>query len=96
MNVEKLSLAELKALNDRVAAAIPVARAREMSAARKELADLAASKGFALKELLAAPAPRRAKTPRKPSTKMKDAKGVIWEGRGRMSKNFDKATAVPV
>ena len=77
MNIEKLTLVELKKLNDRIAAALPIARARELSTARKELADLAASKGFALKELLAAPAPRRAKGERKPSTKMRDAKGIF-------------------
>lgn len=98
MNIEKLSLAELTKLNERVAAAIPLARVRELSAARKELADLAASKGFALKELLdTAPKAKRASGAlRKPSTKMRDAKGVIWAGKGRLPNGFDRASAVVV
>ena len=102
MNIEKLSLAELVKLNERVTAALPIARAREMSAARKELSDLVAAKGFTLTELIGtAPKGRRTTvkasgSPRKSSTKMRDPKGVIWAGRGRMPKGFDKASAVAV
>lgn len=100
MNIEKLSLAELKKLNDRIAVALPIARARAMSIARKELADLVAAKGFTLTELIGtAPKGRRstakpAGTPRKAPAKLRDSKGVIWAGRGRMPKGFDKASAV--
>ena len=52
MNIDKLSLVELKKLHERVTAALPIARAREMTAARKDLADLVAAKGFTLTELI--------------------------------------------
>ncbi len=96
MNIEKLSLAELTKINERITAALPIARARELAAARKELADLAATKGFPLTELLGTTtkASRVRGPDRKPSVKMRDAKGLIWAGRGRVPKNFDKATAV--
>lgn len=94
MNIEKMSLAELTALNARVEAAIPKVKARELEMARKELADLAASKGYTLKELVG-------KTPRKAKAtgstgKMRDPKGLIWAGRGRMPKGFDRTQAVQV
>ena len=94
MNVEKLSLVELTALNEKVVAQIPIARKRELDAARKELADLAAAKGYSIRELLDAPKTRRGTgRARRPATKMRDAKGVIWAGRGRMPKGFDRASA---
>lgn len=94
MNIEKMSLSELTALNARVEAAIPKVKARELEMARKEIADLAASKGYTLKELLGK-TPRKAKTA-KASSKFRDAKtGVIWAGRGRIPRNFDKSRAEP-
>lgn len=102
MNIEKLSLAELRKLNDRIVVALPIARAREMSAARKEMDDLVAAKGFTLAELIdTAPKGRRltakpAGTTRKTPAKLRDSKGVIWAGRGRMPNGFDKASAEPV
>ena len=92
MNIDKLSLAELKALNERVSAMIPKVRARELEAARKELHDLAAAKGYSLKELTATA--RQPRMAMKPAAKLRDAKsGVIWSGRGRMPKNFDRTRA---
>lgn len=94
MNIEKMSLSELTALNARVEAAIPRVRARELETARKELTDLAAAKGYSLKELIGK-TPRKAKAA-KASSKLRDAKtGVIWAGRGRIPRNFDKSRAEP-
>ena len=100
MNVEKLSLTELKALHARIATALPIVRARELAAVRQEMADLATSKGFAISELVGplttTKTKRASATARKPSVKMRDAKGVIWAGRGRTPNGFDRASAVAV
>lgn len=100
MNVEKLSLIELNALHERIATAIPIARARELAAVRKDMEALAAAKGFAISELVGATTTTKTKrtgaTARKPSTQMRDAKGVIWAGRGRTPNGFDRASAVAV
>lgn len=100
MNVEKLSLNELTALHARIATALPIARARELAAVRKDMEALAAAKGFAISELIGTtttPKTKRASaTARKPSIKMRDAKGVIWAGRGRTPTGFDRASAVAV
>ena len=98
MNVEKLSLTELTALHARIATALPIARARELAAVRKDMEALAAAKGFAISELVgtSTTTKRASATARKPSTKMRDAKGVIWAGRGRTPTGFDRASAVAV
>tara|TARA_R110000822_G_scaffold21722_12_gene68752 strand:+ start:1569 stop:1874 length:306 start_codon:yes stop_codon:yes gene_type:complete len=98
MNVEKLSLTELKALHARIATALPIVRARELAAVRQEMADLATSKGFAISELVgpSTKTKRAGATARRPSVKMRDAKGVIWAGRGRTPNGFDRASAVAV
>ena len=98
MNVEKLSLTELTALHARIATALPIARARELAAVRKDMEALAAAKGFAISELVdtTTKTKRASATARKPATKMRDAKGVIWAGRGRTPTNFDRASAVAI
>lgn len=100
MNVEKMSLTELTALHARIATALPIVRARELAAVRQEMADLATSKGFAISELVGplttTKTNRASATARKPATKMRDAKGVIWAGRGRTPTGFDRASAVAV
>jgi len=101
MNVEKLSLIELKALHERIATAIPIARARELAAVRKEIADLATSRGYSFEELQVetktkTKTKRTGATARTPSTQMRDAKGVIWAGRGRTPIGFDRSSAVAV
>ncbi len=97
MNIEKLSLPELKALAAKVDAQIPVARARELDAARKEIAALAEARGFTLRdirEMQERLAPRRQ---RKASTQLRDMKnGLVWAGRGRMPKGFDRSRAEAV
>lgn len=97
MKIENLSYAELVQINERVTKAMPEARARELTAARKIVADIATEKGFALTELLgqsATPAAAKRQRKARTSTKMRDGAGVIWAGRGRQPKNFDKTTAV--
>jgi len=96
MNIEKMSLDELTKLHTRVTAAMPVARERELTAARKELTDLALAKGFSIPELIGKPAQRNRRKP-VTVTKLRDEKsGVIWAGRGRLPKGFDRANSVPV
>lgn len=96
MKIENLTLSELVKLNDRITAALPIVRARELEAARKEMRALAESKGFAISDLIGtAPKARSSRGPdRKPATKMRDAKGIVYVGRGRLPKGYDKASAV--
>ncbi len=93
MNIEKLSLPELKALAAKVDAQIPVARARELDAARKELTALAQARGFTLRDLREMHEPRTQKRQRKASVQLRDPKGLVWAGRGRMPKGFDRSRA---
>tara|TARA_R110000868_G_scaffold362852_3_gene625107 strand:+ start:70 stop:357 length:288 start_codon:yes stop_codon:yes gene_type:complete len=90
MKVEKLSLVELTELNRRIEAAIPIARSREEGELRKQLSEMAAKSGFKLSDLFGASA-----TIRKPiAPKYRDRKtGVMWTGRGRPPRMFDKARA---
>jgi len=105
MNIDKMTYAELTELNARVTKALPDARVRELEAIRKTVTDLVAARGFSVTDLLSArefgalidtPIQATTKRPRKAkaATKMRDAKGVIWAGRGRQPKGFDKASAV--
>lgn len=96
MNIETMKLADLVKLNAKVEALIPVARARELEAARNEFAALAKAKGFTVKDLIGSK-PKRTYARRKaPTGQLRDAKGVIWAGRGRMPKGFDRKTATAV
>lgn len=90
INVESMSLADLKALNAKVSDAIVKAREREKSALKQEMAALAASHGLKLSEIFEAKSTRRAVN----LTPWKDKKtGVLWSGRGRYPHGFEKARA---
>tara|TARA_R110000868_G_scaffold279539_1_gene539608 strand:+ start:125 stop:412 length:288 start_codon:yes stop_codon:yes gene_type:complete len=90
MKVEKLSLVELTALNRRIEAAIPIARNRELGEVRKQLSEMAAKSGFKLSDLFGVNA-----TIRKPvAPKYRDREtGVMWAGRGRPPRQFDRSRA---
>ena len=101
MNLDKFSLKDLTVLRAKVDAQLPLTRARDIDAAKAEMLALAAARGFALADLMGdrrphAPA-RKARKPRRPSTKLRDVKtGILWAGRGRPPKGFDRSRAVAV
>ena len=97
-DVSGLTLAELKDLQGKVAAALVEARSREKRELREKFAAEAARHGLTLDEVMGsvfAGAPKAARKPRKPSVQYRDpVSGVIWRGRGRMPEKFDRARAV--
>ena len=91
MNIEKMSLAELKAMAAKVEDQIPKARAREAEAVRAEVSALLAKKGLKLSDVMgAAGSSRRSTKGRSVPVKFRDPKsGAEWPGRGRHPKWFD-------
>ena len=88
MDLSRMSLAELRALNEKVEAAIPVARAKERDRLKAELSAMAARAGFRLNDILGTSS-RHVVAP-----KYRDKKtGVYWSGRGRCPRNFDRSRA---
>ena len=93
LNLESLTLPELKALNARVDAAIVTARDREKAELRKVLNDMAAQRGLNIAEIFGTTS-RASKPSKSPIPKWQDRKtGVQWAGRGRYPPNFDKSRA---
>ncbi|HEY6897479.1 MAG TPA: H-NS histone family protein [Rhodocyclaceae bacterium] len=84
MDLSKLSIAELKELQTRIPAEIQKRKSEEKQQVLKELADLAAAKGFSLDELMAK---KSAKTgSRKPAAvkyRHPSDSSLTWTGRGR-------------
>lgn len=89
-SIDKMSLPELRALNEKVNGAIEAAKDREKAALRDELAAMAAKSGFKIGELFGA------KSVMKHSMlpKYRDKQtGATWVGRGRMPRDFDRSRA---
>jgi DNA-binding protein H-NS len=82
INVDKMSLKELVALEGKIQAAIAEARTKERSDIKGKVAELALSHGFSISELFGSP-----KGPKKPVGIAKyanpDDKSDTWTGRGR-------------
>jgi DNA-binding protein H-NS len=91
VNIDKMSLAELKAMAAKVEAAIPTARAREAQAVRDEVNSLLAKKGLKLSDVMGqAGSARRSTKGRSVPVKFRDPKsGAEWSGRGRHPKWYD-------
>ena len=95
VNLEVLSLADLKSLNAKVEDAMAAAKEREKAALKAEMQALAAKRGLSLSEILGTskPGPRKVIN----LTPWKDKKtGATWAGRGRYPPNFDKSRAAPL
>lgn len=87
MDLNRMSLSDLMSLNERVEAAITVARSRERDKLKAELAAMAARHGFKLNDIFGG-------VKQVVSPKFRDRKtGVLWSGRGRCPRNFDRARA---
>ena len=100
MKVEKLSLVELTELNRRIEAAIPIAKNREVGELRQQITEMAAKSGFKLADLFGTPTTNAgAKNPIRKfkSQKYRDREtSVVWVGRGRYPKQFDRSRAEPL
>jgi DNA-binding protein H-NS len=86
MDLETLSLKELKDLQDKVAVAIFDFEKRKKAETLAELKELANSKGFTLEELLEETKGKKAKTPVAPKYADPANPDNTWSGRGRKPK----------
>ncbi len=87
MNLDDLSLKELKELSGRVAKAIANFHDRHRRAALAEIEELARSKGFTLSELAGLSAPRK-RAPAVAKYVNPANKSDTWSGRGRKPRWF--------
>ena len=92
MNIEKMSLSELKSTLAKVEDQIPKTRAREAQAVRDEVNSLLAKKGLKLSDVMGqAGSARRSTRGQTVPAKYRDPKsGKTWAGRGRQPAWFDK------
>lgn len=92
MNIEKMSLSELKHTLARVEAEIPRAKAREAQAVREQVTKLLEAKGLRLIDVMGpSGSGRRSTKGRTVPAKYQDPKtGKTWAGRGRQPGWFDK------
>ena len=91
MNIDKMSLAELTALNAKVADQMPKTEARERAAVRGEIEKLLEAKGLKLSDVLGSSGTVRRSTKGRPvPAKYQDPKtGKTWAARGRRPGWFD-------
>lgn len=84
MKLHTMSLADLKKLEAQIEAAKGAAHARARNEVKSQIIAIAAAAGFKLSDLFG---PKRMVAP-----KYRDKKtGVLWSGRGRIPRDFDKA-----
>lgn len=89
-SIDKMSLSELRTLNEKVSAAIETAKGREKDELRRELLAIAERRGFAIGDLFGAKKQLRQSI----GPKFRDPiSGATWAGRGRMPRNFDRSRA---
>ncbi len=82
INVDKLSLKELVALQEKLASAITEARSREKAEVKRKLTELATEHGFSVGELFGARS-AKAKVPSTAKYANPDDPTDTWSGRGR-------------
>ena len=90
INLDKLSLKELKTLQKNVAKAIEEFENRRKAEALAAAESAAKAHGFALTELIAAKTPRK-KTTAKPKYAHPEDASVTWSGRGRKPRWIEDA-----
>ncbi|MGP3698974.1 H-NS histone family protein [Rhodobacter sp. NSM] len=94
LDLEKLSLKELKALRTQLDKAIATYEDRRKREAREELEEKARSLGFTLAELIGAPLTRtRTRTGAPPKYVNPSNAEETWSGRGRRPRWFEEALA---
>ena len=91
MNIEKMSLAELKSTLAKVEDQIPKTRAREAQAVREQVTKLLEAKGLKLTDVMGTSgSARRSTRGRTVPPKFRDPKsGATWAGRGRRPAWYD-------
>ena len=92
LNLNTLSLKELKDLQSQVAKAIATFQDRQKKAALAELEEMARAKGFTLAELTGAPQPRKRSVGAAKYANPAD-RSDTWSGRGRKPRWFIDALA---
>jgi DNA-binding protein H-NS len=90
IKIDKLSLAELKALQSDVAKAIESFESRRKAEALEAIAATAKAQGFTLAELLGSKPPRK-RTPVAPKYAHPENMSITWSGRGRKPKWVEAA-----
>ncbi|MCL4068163.1 H-NS histone family protein [Pseudomonas sp. GX19020] len=82
INLDDLSLPELKKLEKDIAKVITGYQDRKLAEARSELEAVARSHGFSLEQVLGA-SPARKKTPAEAKYRHPENPEITWSGRGR-------------
>ncbi|MDX9944223.1 MAG: H-NS histone family protein [Azonexus sp.] len=87
MDIDKMSLAELEALSQKLPQQIQRRRAENRAAVEKQLRELAQSHGFTLEDFFVLPPaskkPRAPVAPIKPKYRNPNDFSLMWSGRGR-------------
>ena len=83
INVDKMSLKELIALEGKVKSAIAEARTKERSEVRSKVTALALSNGFSISELFGGKGGAKSKSPSVAKYANPDDGSDTWTGRGR-------------
>lgn len=92
VNIQEMTLEELKALQKEVTKAISDYEARKKRLAAQALADLAEQHGFSIAELLESVNTKR--KPVKPKYRHKENHELTWSGRGRKPSWLDDAELI--
>ena len=79
MNIEKLSVKELRELQDRIPKVIAEKQRSELAAVKAKMADIAAKQGFSLSEIIGKGGSKR----RGNGAKFQSPDGKTWSVRGR-------------
>ena len=92
LKLDGMDVKALRLMRQNIDQIIARKQQEERVALRARFDDLAAKSGMALDEVFGRPAARKGR-----SQRLRDRKtGVIWAGRGRLSKNFDRNRADPM
>lgn len=91
-NLDNMPTRDLRILRERIILKIETKQAEARRNLKAEFTTLARERGFDLSDIVGGKAFKV-----KAAAKFRDSKsGVLWSGRGRMPKGFDRNRAVPV
>lgn len=93
MKLDSMTAKELRALRDRIDQTIEAKQAEAKVQLRDRMTAMAAEAGLSIADVIGGKPGKAKRAAGKP---MKDTKnGIVWSGRGRMPKGFDRARSVP-
>lgn len=96
MKLDGMNAKQLRELKSRIDEAIVAKQAAETVALRKKFTDMASEAGLSIGEIIGQIGAKKTRTG-KASTQYRDTKtGVVWGGRGRYPRDFNKARAEQV